>query len=492
MLYISLDVHKIKILLLKKSLLGQYETFFVGKDIPADMLTNGKLASPDVVASGIKELLNAVLPPQSKEREVILVIPQDSFIFFRSELPVDISTGVRDSFIREKARTMLDVDIDAYHFDHLIQENGPDKQLLVFGIEKSVLAQYMQPLQLLELRLAALIPEPFAYFKLFEKTLRQNKKEVIWYVSYEQDRLTGYVFDSYGLLEKERWSHEAPKKEIVEQLLQKQADVYMNKGMKLNRLILSGKEAETVRQDTFTKNVGVWTNPLKRIANHFYSDYLQILGDQPEKPLPILEYDTLIGAFIFFQENKTFSLLRHEESTKRTLPSLPLPRALPSFSLPMKAIGLFLISFGITFLAFFALSKYNLFNNGIKIPSIPFLAQATPTPTPSPTLTPPTPTPIPSVNRSEVKIKILNGSGIRGKANTVKEFFKSKGYEDILTGNADAFDYETTVIQIKKDNEALKDALTKDVTSQVEKPKFEELDEDEASDVIVIVGTDFK
>jgi hypothetical protein len=106
---------------------------------------------------------------------------------------------------------------------------------------------------------------------------------------------------------------------------------------------------------------------------------------------------------------------------------------------------------------------------------------------------PPTATPTPSIDRAKINIKVLNGSGIAGKASVVKDFLNGKGYEEILTANADSFDYETTVVQIKKDQEKdLKPLLTKDLSSQVAKPTFETLDADSAADVVIIVGTDFK
>ena len=75
----------------------------------------------------------------------------------------------------------------------------------------------------------------------------------------------------------------------------------------------------------------------------------------------------------------------------------------------------------------------------------------------------------------------------------VKDFLKAVGYEDILTGNAESFDYETTVIQYKKNQESIKDFVSEDIQSEIEDTiKFEVLAEDEAADVVIIVGTDFK
>jgi hypothetical protein len=216
------------------------------------------------------------------------------------------------------------------------------------------------------------------------------------------------------------------------------------------------------------------------------------------KPLPILMYDMLIGAFIFSQENKSFSLLG---KTSNAMPSMQVPSVnLSDKKFPVKNAILFIVSFVITFGLLYALSQVNWNNvkmGGFKLPSlsaisIPGMTQPTPTPVLEPTMPPVTPTPTPSVTREEIRVKVLNGSGISGKATDVKAFFQEKGYGEILTGNADAFDYETTVIQIRDEDTEIREYIEEDIASQVPSPEFETLDEDEAADVVVIVGTDFK
>ena len=97
----------------------------------------------------------------------------------------------------------------------------------------------------------------------------------------------------------------------VESPLKKIGSEYEDKHQKINRLILSGTLSDSVRQDTFTKDVGIWTNPLKRILPHFYADYLKMLVPIDNNPFPILQFDVCFGALIFSIENKGFSLLKN-------------------------------------------------------------------------------------------------------------------------------------------------------------------------------------
>lgn len=498
MLYIYLDNSQIKLMYVKKSILGQYETFFHSKSFQVDLLKDGVPATPEVIASGIKEALSGLTEETIKDREVTLVLPQEAFLFFRADMPSDVATPeVLTNFLREKARSQLDSDIENSYYDFLIRENENKKKILFYAIKKEILEAYEIPLRLVELNLKSVVPEALSYFKLFEKTLRSNKKENIWYVSMDQDKLTGYVYDSFGLLEEDRWTAPASGDAKVESILHKQTAKYETKNIKLNRLLLSGRQSENVRQDTFTKSVGVWTNPLKRIIPHFYSDYLKMLKGQNQPELPILSYDMLIGAFIFNTENSNFSLLKGKTANgKSKLGTSKFKFPKPNIS--KKGLILFLVSFSLVFASIFGFSKIKSekINFNIKIPNFSLPNSFTPSPTNipnTPTPEPPTPTPTPEIKKDQVKIKILNGSGIVGKAGDVKKFLQGAGYEDILTGNAATFDYDTTVIQTKDGENSLAELIAEDIKSEIEKKAlFETLDKDNAADIVIIVGTDFK
>jgi hypothetical protein len=117
----------------------------------------------------------------------------------------------------------------------------------------------------------------------------------------------------------------------------------------------------------------------------------------------------------------------------------------------------------------------------------PTIASPTPTPLPSPT-----PTPTIAINKETIRIKVLNGSGTPGKASAVKDILKEKGYQEILTGNADNFDYEQTEISVKKEKNNLVPMIKEDLKKYTSSFKITPLSEKEVSDVIIIIGKDFK
>lgn len=87
---------------------------------------------------------------------------------------------------------------------------------------------------------------------------------------------------------------------------------------------------------------------------------------------------------------------------------------------------------------------------------------ARPTPTPSPIPTPVV-TPTPAVDKKELEIEILNGSGVAGVAGTLKTLLEEKGYTVAGTGNAKNYDYEKTEIQVTADKEAFLSVLQADL-----------------------------
>ena len=101
------------------------------------------------------------------------------------------------------------------------------------------------------------------------------------------------------------------------------------------------------------------------------------------------------------------------------------------------------------------------------------------------------PSPKPKVSRADLKIKILNGTGVPGAAGKAAELLEKLGWQGIKTGNADNFDYQKTVIQIKESKKEYFDLLKEDLSSKYsleEEPQT--LSEDDKFDAVVILGKD--
>lgn len=479
MIYLYIDRNTIKLLYLKKTILGQQETLYQQKTYGSDLIDKGKITNIDLLASAIKEVISSSNRPVN-ENQVCLILPQEFFSFFRTTVPSDIATSALDSFISDKARSILPVDNTDLASDFFIQESENEKIVTYFGINQETLLSLKQAMTLIDFKINSIIPDTIAYFKLFEKTLRKEKKETILYAELGPDILSGYLFDSCGLIDDKKISIKYSETDKIADILKAKIDEIATDKKKVNRIIISGEKSDNIRQDTFTKSVGVWTNPLKRIVPTFYEEYLKMLIPKDGKAFPILMYDVCFGAFILSEENKGFSLLKNGINLKKNKVSLPKIR------MPKKEILLFVSSFLISFLLFILISKSKI---NLKLPD--FITKKNVV-TITPTIISPSPTPTPDFKKEDVKIKILNGSGLKGKATEIKEILKNKGYMDIVTGNADNFDFKITEIQVKKDKAQLGNMIKNDLKDYVASPKITVLDDKEAADLVLIFAADFK
>ena len=76
--------------------------------------------------------------------------------------------------------------------------------------------------------------------------------------------------------------------------------------------------------------------------------------------------------------------------------------------------------------------------------------EVTPTPTVAQQAPAPTTEPTPSVEKKDLSVSVLNGTGIPKEAAHLQGILVEMGYEDIKAGNADSQDYESAVISFSE------------------------------------------
>lgn len=134
----------------------------------------------------------------------------------------------------------------------------------------------------------------------------------------------------------------------------------------------------------------------------------------------------------------------------------------------------------------------------------PTLVQSVPIDTPTPTEVSPTPksspspTPKPTVNpvdpasgldRSSLSVEVKNGGGVVGAAGKVSDFLKNLGYKVVSVGNADNFDYQSIVIEVKSAESSFLSLLKKDLSaSYTIGSTSADLSATSSADALVIVG----
>lgn len=109
------------------------------------------------------------------------------------------------------------------------------------------------------------------------------------------------------------------------------------------------------------------------------------------------------------------------------------------------------------------------------------VVQTSSTPSPSPAAT--------DIKRADLKVQVLNGSGVAGAAVKAKTLLEGLGYVDVAVGNADG-DFQLTEIAFKKTASKYTDMLAKDLETKYKLGPNIDLDESSDYDVVITLGAE--
>lgn len=113
----------------------------------------------------------------------------------------------------------------------------------------------------------------------------------------------------------------------------------------------------------------------------------------------------------------------------------------------------------------------------------------TPTLTPSPSPAgEPTPTPTPSFSKSDIQIRILNGTTVTGAAKTLAEKLTSAGWTILTTGNNKNQAIAQTIVSGKAEKDDVIFAMIKDLQEEFEATVGTTLKDTDKADIEVVIG----
>ncbi len=114
-----------------------------------------------------------------------------------------------------------------------------------------------------------------------------------------------------------------------------------------------------------------------------------------------------------------------------------------------------------------------------------------PSATVEPTIEPtPTASPSSSLKREQIKLQVLNGSGISGFAGKAKTYLEGLGYKDVMTGNAKTSDFTNTVISVKDSKKELLETIKTDLSKNYQvTEKTETLPASSKYDFVITLGS---
>lgn len=113
-----------------------------------------------------------------------------------------------------------------------------------------------------------------------------------------------------------------------------------------------------------------------------------------------------------------------------------------------------------------------------------------PAPTPTPVAAAPTatPTPTPALDRSQYKVRVLNGTTKTGAAGALADSLKTLGWEILSKGNAKDQSTVQTTVRVKEGSEAVLETLITDLASELEATAGAVLPDSDKADVEVVIG----
>jgi len=94
-----------------------------------------------------------------------------------------------------------------------------------------------------------------------------------------------------------------------------------------------------------------------------------------------------------------------------------------------------------------------------------------------------------AVEKADVTVQVLNGTGITGEAGYLQNKLKALGFEKIEVGNADSTDYTDTTVTFKKDLSSSLQEEVKEELEKVYKKVVVKTSSTQSSDIVIITGT---
>jgi hypothetical protein len=463
---VSLLHNKIQIISLKKPLLGKKKVTFAAASIPKEEVGEFNL---DRWASYLKRALS-LLPPKTISGKAKLILGQNFWHFTQVEIPADITDSALSGFLKQQLENKTSIKADNGYFHHVLYDFKGKKFAGVYFLTSKTFNELQTLLSFYDLKISEIYPEALLIYSLFEHTLNKQKEEAALFLEYEEDLSSGLLFNSTGLISKKTIAIKS------EELIKKLKELNKEQSKPIARLILGGKVSTKVRQDNFTKESGLWTNPLEKVLqNSSLEPLANKLGLQKEL-LPLCREIALVN---LIQTKKQDNFLLNIKNASRVSFSLPKKPKFPK--LPLKTITKVLILVLVSSVLTYGL--INLGNWGYG--KIKNTKVSSPTPTTKPK---PKKTPTPALSRQELEIEILNGTGVAGMASSLQTELEDLGYQIKEIGNAENYDYSQTVIIAK--NQSVFRLIKKDLVEfNVSQPKFEQTNSEITT---IIFGADLQ
>lgn len=416
-----------------------------------------------------------------KSDEIVITLPNESSFVQKLRISQEIVGTALEKTVLKKAREQLGLPDE--ELSYCFERKG--SEVLFYAAKKEQIEEILKSKKFKSL---AIIPKILADFEVFKKGIAED--EITVYIELEKNNVHFSFFDHFGPV-----VYFIKTGDLEDEVIQTVADFEKRQDRKVKRIILGGSEAVNINLDYFSKKVSIWTTKAEKILQERVNEFDLKVNAKNESPVLFL---TNFGAYFYSFKSQKLNLFKNnqpEEKKKQTaeLKVKASPDVLREFNQPsakfmfpkkiskkfLSAILVFLILIAILFFSWRFLTKKSEKESTVE------QTKTIESPTPAPTQMP-----TPKLEKSDLKIQVLNGSGKKGAASSLKKFLIEKGYDkDIDTANADAFNYEETIIKIKEDKKSYLSLLINDLKGEYRiSSETAVLDGNSDFDAVIVVG----
>lgn len=531
----NLDISdcSIEVLRLKKNLFGKRGVSSFGRaELEEGIAKKGEILDGQKLAEKLGGLI--------KGAKVNFTLPDLRIFTHRVLLPLDISYPAIDPFLKEKVVEVIPLEFEDLTYDFkVLSETEKGREILFVAIPKKILVGYLKTFRILKLIPVLAVPESIAAFEIFKETV--VKDETVLFVDVGGKTSTFSFFDKFGpfLTLNKPVQTKVLKEEVkrVGKFLKEKYD------KEIKRVIIGGGRSLEMDAEAFSKEIGIWTTGADKILE---DKLLKIPLIFNVGKLPPILFLNVLGLALLAQRKDELNLLKdiktlslefvEEESERRKIEKKGqsgenkeegkkkkekegigegegeeeeaqekieegtgqkekkaeilakgrtfLSNFFKAFFRSQRRLILLIIILA-ALLTFFGI--YFLIKKPSAKKTVRMVKEETPIV--SSTSQPSTPTPTLRINRKDLKIKVLNGSGIPGEAKEAASILEELGYKVVETANADSYDYEKTVIKIKEEKKNFFSLLTNDLkTHYIISGEEFILPKDEKVEAIIIIG----
>ena len=367
---------------------------------------------------------------------------------------------IDSSIVDQKVSTLIDdlgLDIRKLAIYISLVEVGSDKhkETLVVIVQKDKLDNVLAEFSSHDCRVEGLLAEQLAVHKIVEAEITSEETQLILHIGEKFTQI--YLLDKYGPVK--TYPFNIANEELiptVQKFIKEQE--YCRQG------VYFGKRSLSFDQKLFEEQTKIRLSDGIKSLERFSQSQKQDISNIQD----LHELVPVLAAVLVSKESELLAI-DHKPQKRIKIRTAHVTPSWKGIFLGLVVAGLttLLIMRGVSFLQ-------QKPNNTTSVDS-------------SKTLPTPTPKPIVVVKAEDIKVRVLNGSGIPGEAGKYAAILEEAKFEVIEVGNALTYDYDTSEIRYKEGNKAELDLVLENLEDLSTSEDF--LDVDDQADVEIIVGS---